>query len=77
MPKLPLTVTAVEGLGGQLYGVTVAFSDGTTQTYIIPASLATIEGVTISAVALAVLADPDRPYVSSHHRGHRRYDPRT
>lgn len=77
MPKLPLTVTEVEPLAGQLYGVKVAFFDGTTANYIVPVSLATIEGVSISAVAMAVLSDPDVVAKSGHHRGHRRYDPRT
>ena len=42
--------------GGGLYGVTVAFDDLTTQSYIIPDSMATIEAVTISALAMAVLS---------------------
>ena len=76
MATLPLTVTAVEHYGGQLYAVSVAFADGTTGQYLIPASMATIEAVSISAAALGQLLDPDRPYASAHHRGHRRYDPR-
>ena len=52
-------------------------TDGTVTQYLIPVSLATIEGVRISAIALAQLLDSNRPYVNAHHRGHRRYDPRT
>ena len=77
MPTLPLTVTKVDYLGTDLYGVTVALRDGTTANYIVPASLATIEGVTISAVAMAVLLDNEVAARSGHHRHHRRYDPRT
>jgi len=76
-PALPLTVTSVEHWSGQLYAVSVAMADGTVTQYLIPASLATIEGVSISAIALAQLLDPNRPYANAHHRGHRRYDPRT
>ena len=76
MATLPVTVTDVSHYGGQLYQVSVAMADGTVTQYLIPASLATIEGVSISAIALAQLLDPDRPYVTAHHRGHRRYDPR-
>ncbi len=77
MPTLPLTVTDVSYVGGQLYSVTVALADGTLAHYVIPASMATIEAVSISAVALAQLLDPDRPFATAHHRGGRRYDPRT
>ena len=52
-------------------------ADGTTQNYLIPASMATIEGVSISAAALAQILDPDRPYSSSHNPNHTRYAPRT
>lgn len=76
-PALPLTVTSVDHVGGETYGVTVAFADGSTGSYLIPASMATIEAVSISAVALAQLTDPNRPYANVHHRGHRRYDPRS
>lgn len=76
MATLPLTVTDVSHYGGQLYAVTVAMADGTTTQYLIPASLATIEGVSISAVALGQLLDADRPYATATHHGHRRYDPR-
>ncbi len=77
MPTLPLTVTAVDYIGTDLYGVTVAFRDGTTANYIVPASLATTEGVTISAVAMAVLLEAEVTPRPGHHRHHRRYDPRT
>jgi len=77
MATLPLTVTSVDYLGTDLYGVTVALRDGTTANYIVPASLATVEGVTISAVAMAVLLEAEATPRSGHHRHHRRYDPRT
>jgi len=73
---LPLTVTEVEYAGAELYRVTVALADGTLAHYLIPATLATVEAVRISAIAMGVLLDPTRPYFGSHHRGHRRYDPR-
>jgi len=76
MPKLPVTVTDVQLRKSGQYAVTVAMADGTTQNYIIPPSLATVEAVTISALAMATLNDvpiygPNWP----HHRN-RRYDPR-
>ena len=77
MSTLPLTVTEVEYAGGELYRVTVALADGTLAHYLIPATLASIEAVRISATAMGVLLDPNRPYFTSHHRWHRRYDPRT
>lgn len=77
MATLPVTVTDVSYYGSQLYAVSVAMADGTVTQYLIPASLATIEGVRISAIALAQLLDSNRPYANAHHRGHRRYDPRT
>jgi len=77
VPTLPLTVTAVTYVGAELYQVSVAMADGTTTHYLIPATLASIEAVRFSALALGQLLDPDRPYFTSHHRGHRRYDPRT
>lgn len=76
MPTLPLTVTAVDYVGGELYAVKVAFADGTLGNYLIPASMANVEAVTISAAAMGTLLDPNRPYATTHHRGHRRYDPR-
>lgn len=77
MPLLPLTVESVTNIGGQLYQVTVTMADGTLQHYLIPVSLATVEGVTISALAMATLSDPAVTFVNAHHRYHRRYDPRT
>jgi hypothetical protein len=61
MPKLPATVTTVELLSGGTYGVTVAFTDGTTASYLIPATMATTEAVRISALAMAVLSDNVQP----------------
>ena len=73
---MPLTVTAVESLGSNLYKVVVAFADGTTANYVIPYTLATVEAVVISAAAMATLSDPDVTFVTSPHRKHRRYTPR-
>lgn len=77
MAKLPVTVTSVIDRGGGLYGVTVAFADFTTQSYIIPDTMATIEAVTISALAMAVLSETNVSQVTAPHHKHRRYDPRT
>ena len=55
--KLPVTVTAVVRYSGSLWAVTVAYNDGTTGTYLIPDSMATIQAVTISALAMAVVTD--------------------
>lgn len=77
MPLLPLTVESVVNAGGQLYKVTLTMADGTSRHYLVPVSLATVEGVTISALAMATLMEPDVTFVNAHHRYHRRYDPRT
>lgn len=77
MPKLPVTVTNVQRLGGGTWGVTVAFFDGTTANYMVPDTLATVEAVTISALAMAVLSDRMGPGWSGPHSKHRRYAPRT
>lgn len=76
MPKLPLTVTEVNYKGGTLYEVRVAFADGSTMVYLVPLTLATVEAVTISAVALGVLNDLHPPFPAAHGPSHRRYDPR-
>lgn len=61
MPKLPATVTTVELLSGGTYGVTVAYNDGTTQSFLIPETMATLEAVRISTLAMAVLSDNVSP----------------
>ena len=61
MAKLPATVTRVELLGGGTYGVTVAYDDGTTQSFLIPETMATVEAVRIAALAMAVLSDNVSP----------------
>jgi hypothetical protein len=61
MAKLPMTVTRVQLLSAGTYGVTVAFWDGTTQDYLIPETMATVEAVRISALAMAVLSDNVQP----------------
>lgn len=77
MPKLPLTVTSVVRRKSQLWTVTVAFADGTTGNYIIPTTMATIEAVTISALAYGQLLDADVTQSTYAHGTHRRYAPRT
>lgn len=61
MAKLPATVTTVELLSAGTYGVTVAFFDGTTQSFLIPDNMATVEAVRIAALAMAVLSDNVAP----------------
>ena len=61
MPKLPATVTLVELLSGGTYGVTVAYNDGTTQSFLIPDTMATVDAVRISTIAMAVLSDNVQP----------------
>ena len=76
MAKLPVTITSVVYRGAGLYGVTVAYDDLTTGYYIIPETMATIEAVTISAVAMATLSETNIAQVTAPHHKHRRYDPR-
>jgi hypothetical protein len=76
MAKLPVTVTNVVKNKGGTYTVTVAYFDGSVGQFIIPLSLATVEAVTVSAMAMAALSDiitngPNFPGPS-----HRRYLPR-
>ena len=54
---LPVTVLSVTPSGTGLYRVEVAFADGTTRWYIVPDNLATVEGVRISALAMATLSE--------------------
>jgi hypothetical protein len=77
MASFPAMVTDVVYMGTVGYGVTIAYADGTIIHTIVPNSLATIEAVTISAVALGILSDPDLAAAQTHHHRHRRYDPRT
>lgn len=76
MAKLPLTVTNVTRRKGDLWAVTVAFADGTTANYIIPVTMATVEGVTISALAMGVLSDLDVAEPTHPHHVHYRRWPR-
>jgi hypothetical protein len=74
--KLPATVTKVERLKGGMFGVTVAFWDGTMGTYIVPETLATYEGIRISALVFAQLSQPPPPNLDKPHRVHTRRTPR-
>jgi len=66
--KLPVTVTAVTPVRGQLYAVTVVFSDATTGRYLIPQNMATIEAVSVSATVMAMLCDlPANQLTAPHH----------
>lgn len=77
MAVLPLTVTSVDYIGGSNYSVTLMLADGSHVNMVVPDTLANVEAVTIAAVALGQMLDPFRPRTEGHHRGHRRYDPRT
>lgn len=77
MPKLPLTVQQVIDKGGQGYEVIVVYADGSLGHYLIPVTMATVEGVTISALAMGVLSDVATPMMTGPHRVHRRYAPRS
>jgi hypothetical protein len=74
--KLPVTVTAVTARKGGLYAVTVAYFDGTVGQFLIPPTLATVEAVTISALAMATLSDMVIPGPNLRTPHHRRYAPR-
>jgi hypothetical protein len=76
MPKLPLTVISVVRRKGAIYAVTVAFSDGTTGNYLISETMATLEAVTISALAFGQLMDLNVNQVTWPHGKDRRYAPR-
>lgn len=76
MAKLPATVTAVTQVAGGLFNVTVAFWDGTTQNYLIPPTLATVQAVTLSATVMAMLNDIELGYYTHPHRKHPRFLPR-
>lgn len=74
MAKLPATVTAIERLRGGVYRVTVAFWDGTIGTYVVPETLATYEGIRISALVFAQLSqlppyNPGKPHVMADQEG--------
>jgi hypothetical protein len=74
--KLPVTVESVTRRPGAMWAVTVAFADFTTGVYVVPDSLASVEAVRISALAMAQLLDVVPPQQSAPHHKHRRYSPR-
>ena len=76
MAKLPLTVTEVVARSGELWAVRVAFFDGTTGQYLIPLTLATVEAVTISALAFGQLMDISTSTWAARDSKHLRYAPR-
>ena len=76
MAKLPLTVTEVTPRTGRLWAVTVAYADGTHGVFVVPQSLATIEAVTISALAMGTLMDIATPGPTTPGPSHRRRAPR-
>jgi hypothetical protein len=57
MAKLPATVISVERMRAALYVVRVAFWDGTLESFIVPETLATTEGVRFSTLVYAQLMD--------------------
>jgi ethanolamine transporter EutH len=75
--KLPLTVTQVNRKSGYFYEVVVAYADGTTGTFLVPLTLATVEAVTISALAMGVLSDIVVQHATVHGPNHKRFDPRS
>ena len=77
MATLPITVESVTNIGGDSYAVVVVMANNTRQWYVISESLATVDGVRISALAIGQLADLTATPTGGHHRGHQRYDPRT
>lgn len=76
MAKLPVTVTSVVLKKEGLYAVSIAMADMTTQVFLIPPTLASVEAVTVSALAMAMLNDIATAGPTGHGPGHRRYDPR-
>lgn len=77
MPALPVTVVSVAPAKGGLYAVVAQWADGTQETVLVPPGLATAEAVSISLVAMAVLAGGPYPADELPHRVHTRYLPRT
>lgn len=77
LSTLPLTVTSVEPVAGGLWKVTVAMADGTSRHMLIPETLATIEAVKLSSLALAQLLNVATTPVYHHHHGHRHGRSRT
>ena len=77
MTTLPLTVTSVEPVAGGLWAVRIAMADGTSRTMLVPETLATIEAVKISSLALAQLLNVGTTPVYRHHHGHRHGRSRT
>jgi hypothetical protein len=76
MAKLPVTVESVVRRPGATWAVTVAYADFTTGLFIIPDTLASVEAVRISALAMAQLLDVVPPQQTTPHHKHRRYSPR-
>lgn len=72
-PALPLTVREVRPIGGALWAVTIVMADNTERTVIIPETLATLEAVRFSALALAVLSSHMRPMSPPRTAAHGRY----
>lgn len=64
-------------MGSGLWGIVLVMADGTERSVIIPETLATLEAVRFSAVALAVLSSQTKPMELPRTAKHRRYAPRT
>jgi hypothetical protein len=74
---LPLTVTSVVNTKKGLWAVTVALFDGRVETYLVPDSMATLEAVRVSALAMGQLLGAAPTPVRAPHHLHPRYAPRT
>lgn len=74
--KLPVTVTSITKLTGQTYEVAVAYFDGTVGYFLVPETLATTQGVRLSALVMAQLVDIAPPLYWHHHPSRRRHEPR-
>ena len=75
MGLLPVTVTEVKRLKSATWGVSVTFADGSTGNYVVPESVATYDGVRLSALVIAQLYQQSTIWAASRPRRHRRYDP--
>jgi hypothetical protein len=75
-PKVPLTVEAVVRRSGGLWAVRVVYADLSTGEILIPETLASIDSVRFSALAVATLASLPAHQVTRPHRVHTRWAPR-
>jgi hypothetical protein len=74
--KLPVTVVSVVKQRAATYAVRVAYADGTTGVFLIPTTMATVDGVRISALVMAQLSSISPPVLAPHHPSYARIEPR-